>query len=284
MFEPLALPVYCVLAFGVALSATLVPLLGFRVAPSVWSMFLLWPSVALSGMLLRRVGHSVAATAVEATGLMYGQGLAFLLALFPLTALSAPFADAKLAAADAAMGFDWVAYARFVEPWISPLLLAYRSFAWQPLLIVALLVITKREKRLWWFVNASAIASFPGLILYPLMPARGTFEHYNLTNYTLLGDGARSFGPIIELIKAGHRTISPDLFTGFISMPSYHAAAAAIFTWAVWPLRFWRWPFLVLNLGMIAASPVIGAHYFVDIIAGVAVTAASILVARRTKP
>ena len=71
---------------------------------------------------------------------------------------------------------------------------------------------------------------------------------------------------------------------GLISIPSYHAAAALMFAWAAWPLRGWKWLFLALNTGVAASATVVGNHYLVDIVAGVAVGAASIVLARHLNP
>ena len=279
MVEPLAIPAYAIIAIGIAASAVLVPLAGFSIAPSVWPIFFLWPFVAIAGMLLRRVGHPKLATATEATALVYGQGLSYLLVLFPLTAIAAPFADNRLAAADQALGFNWTVYAWFVAPVIDPLVIAYKSFAWQPLIVVAALV--NAPRRLWNFVTAAVIAILITTIIYPFAPARGAWLHYGMHDYPMKGTGPTDFGHIISFIRSGHRVISPDLFTGFVSFPSYHAAAAVLFTWALWQTRL-RFPALLLNVAVSAAAIVVGGHYFVDIIAGLSVGVASICLSALT--
>jgi membrane-associated phospholipid phosphatase len=60
-----------------------------------------------------------------------------------------------------------------------------------------------------------------------------------------------------------------------ITFPSLHAALAMIITAAVWPVRFLRWPIVVLNAAMLVATPVDGAHYLIDVLAGIAVAALS---------
>jgi membrane-associated phospholipid phosphatase len=282
MVEPRALPAYYVIAIGVVASAILVPLTGFSVSPSVWPIILPWPILAFCGMLLRRVGHSKAAAATEAVALIYGQGFAFLLALFPLTALAGPLADAKLAAFDRSLGFDWTAFAWALAPITYPLLVAYKSFAWQPLVIIAVLIGTGREERLWRLVSAGAIALLITIAIYPFAPALGAFVHHRMTGYPLNGDAPFGFSKIIESIRGGDRLIRPDLFTGFVSFPSYHAAAALLFVWAAWPIRPLRWLLIPLNLALSAAALVVGGHYLIDILCGFAVGAASIVTAART--
>lgn len=276
MTERRALPAYALVALGLLLTAIAVPLAGFTVAPSVWTGFFLMPFIAVAGMLARRIGLSRLATALESGALLYGQGLSLLLLLFPLAAFSAPYADAALAKADSALGFDWVAYARLIEPAIDPLVLAYKSFHWQPALLIAALIATAQTDRLWRLVTAASVAGLATAALFPLFPARGAFVHYQLTGYALKGDGPLAFSPILDLLKSGHRVISPDLFTGLVSMPSYHAASAAMFVWAGWRVRLLRWPLLALNLALCAAAIVVGGHYLVDILVGLAIGAASV--------
>jgi membrane-associated phospholipid phosphatase len=50
--------------------------------------------------------------------------------------------------------------------------------------------------------------------------------------------------------------------------------------WALWPVRFVGGVAAALNVLMIAATPVIGAHYMIDVFGGVALAAISILLGK----
>src|SRR5437868_2995007 len=110
-FDSGSLPAYAVLGIAAIVGAVLMASTGFgfdaRLAGGVatWSISLL-----AAAWLLRSVGHSRVAGAVEATNLVYTQGVAFLFVLYPLAALSGPFADAQLARTDALVGFDWPSF------------------------------------------------------------------------------------------------------------------------------------------------------------------------------
>ena len=67
---------------------------------------------------------------------------------------------------------------------------------------------------------------------------------------------------------------------GIISFPSLHAALAVIVIVALWPIPVLRWVILALNTLMLAATPIDGSHYFIDVIAGIAIAALSVLAAR----
>ena len=68
---------------------------------------------------------------------------------------------------------------------------------------------------------------------------------------------------------------------GIVTFPSFHAASAVLYAWALWPVR-WMRPIVVLAFGaMLAATPINGGHYLIDIIAGTAIAVLAIVAARR---
>jgi hypothetical protein len=67
---------------------------------------------------------------------------------------------------------------------------------------------------------------------------------------------------------------------GIVTFPSFHAASAVLYAWALWPAR-WMRPIVVLAFtAMLAATPINGGHYFIDIIAGTAIAVLAIVAAR----
>ena len=67
---------------------------------------------------------------------------------------------------------------------------------------------------------------------------------------------------------------------GIITFPSLHAALAVIVIAALWPIAILRWVFLALNTAMLAATPIDGSHYFVDVLAGIALAALAVMAAQ----
>jgi membrane-associated phospholipid phosphatase len=64
---------------------------------------------------------------------------------------------------------------------------------------------------------------------------------------------------------------------GLVAFPSYHCIAAILFMWASWTVHSLR-PFMVaVNLLMLAATPIVGGHYFVDLVAGALIVPPSIV-------
>ena len=86
--------------------------------------------------------------------------------------------------------------------------------------------------------------------------------------------------PLFEQLKDGTlRHVGGKLVTGVVSFPSYHAAAGLLFVWALWPLRWLKWPILIFNLLMLASALTIGSHYLIDLVAGLVVGFMSIPIA-----
>lgn len=278
MIEPDAVPTYVLCAVGLGITVTLTMAMHFIVAPALLLPLWIWPFVAVSAMLLRRVGHSKIAGGLEGTAMIYGQGLGFLFLLFPLSALSLHFADPSLSRIDRALGFDWAAYTEALKPANPQLRLAYRSLEWQPALATVALCCSGMESRMWKFVFASAVALAIAVAIFPFAPAVGPGVYYG---FVPLHQTSLGFGEVIQILKDGQRLVSKDYFVGFISFPSYHAACAVLLVWAVWPIRWLRWLMLTLNLVMLAATPIFGNHYLVDIIGGFVIAAVSIMISQR---
>jgi membrane-associated phospholipid phosphatase len=68
-----------------------------------------------------------------------------------------------------------------------------------------------------------------------------------------------------------------------VTFPSFHAALAAITAWAFWQTRFVAYPALILNIAVTLAAMPVGGHYFVDIVAGLAIAAISIAVVEKLR-
>jgi membrane-associated phospholipid phosphatase len=279
MFERRARPIYMLIALTAAVAVALLIVGGYRIAPEyMWSSWSV-PVLLLAAFCARHVGHSTLAGILEAGTLLTCEALLIYLLLIPLVAMSgAPYADRTLATVDKALGFDWVSYAQFVEPYMPVLLKAYRSFQWQPSLVIILLFWLRQDARAWRFVAAATVALATTAVIFPLVPAKGAFVYYGIGEYA--GFKSRQpwqFAETLEHIRSGSRLIDSGMFGGIVSFPSFHTAMAALLTWAAWP-TWVRWPTAALNLLMVAAAIVCGSHYLVDLLGGAAIAAASILI------
>ena len=72
----------------------------------------------------------------------------------------------------------------------------------------------------------------------------------------------------------------PAIGGGIVTIPSFHAASAVLYVWALWPLR-WTRPVVALAFGaMLASTPIIGGQSFSDVVAGAAIALLAIFSAR----
>ena len=202
-------------------------------------------------------------------------------------AMGGPLWDDRFLAWDRAIGFDWFAYAAFVNQ--HPVLIEVLRFAYQSMLpqaaIAALLLPALGQgERLKIFIAGFAIAAMitifvsaftPALSMWPLVPdAAARFPNL---------DPAAGFVHVPHVLGLRDGTFTTLMIVGgegILTFPSFHTAFGVLLIHAFWATRWYvRWPFLALNLLMIAATPIDGGHYLVDVIAGGAIAGLAILLA-----
>jgi hypothetical protein len=225
--------------------------------------------------------------ALGSTLIAAAQVVAYTAAAMPLSYLTAslggPLWDAALLSSDLSLGLDWRAYLGFVNahPALGlGLTLAYQSLLPQLILAVAALGFTRREQEMGIFLGAAILSGIIVIVLSGAMPAMPVFTHLGLQpgDYSNLAPASGELHvPLLNALRSGTlRLISLDDAMGIIAFPSYHAALGVIFGVAFWSVPRLRWLALVLNAMLIAATPIDGGHYFVDVLAGVAVAAISL--------
>jgi hypothetical protein len=84
---------------------------------------------------------------------------------------------------------------------------------------------------------------------------------------------------LVKMLSDGPGFISPAELRGIVGFPSYHTLQALVLAWYARSLKVWRWPAIVLNLGVLAAIPIQGGHHLVDAFGGATVTIISISLA-----
>jgi len=198
-----------------------------------------------------------------------------------------PLQDHTLLAIDRAMGMDPQTIARYVNDhdWLGGLLV--RSYALIKIMLLAIpvvLALTARFVRLQVFVFAFSLTLIMTLLISTFTPAVGTW-------YGLMIDPAQfksldasmyqaQLRDILALRDGSLRHLELFKITGIVSFPSFHAASAVLYIWALWPVRYVGGAAVILNLMMVASTPVIGAHYMIDVFGGVALAVIGIWLAK----
>jgi len=203
-------------------------------------------------------------------------------------AINFPMQDSALLAADRAMGLDWAAYVHFVDDrpslasWLN---VGYAMIGWPLFAIPVVLAAKQGYVRIEEFTFAFGVALAATTIISGLVPAIGVYQQIGLDPGSLKNinpgaylDQLRDLPPTREGVL---RHLDLLGLGGIVTFPSFHAASAVLFGWALWAVRWLRPLALVVNGAMLAATPLNGGHYFIDLIAGVAVAVLSIVAARR---
>ncbi|MHC4041789.1 phosphatase PAP2 family protein [Bradyrhizobium sp. 23AC] len=193
-----------------------------------------------------------------------------------------PLQDARFAELDRLLGLDWPAYFHFAMA--RPELLLYAKFFYAMILVPAFCVpvvlgLTGQYIRLQQFVMASTLALCVVIVVSSLLPAIGTYFEFGLPSDTELfkANGYGGQASDIPMLRDGTlRALNIVKLGGILTFPSFHAATALLSIWSLWSIWWLRPALLVLNGGMLVATPLVGGHYFVDVIAGVAVAALTI--------
>ncbi len=210
----------------------------------------------------------------------------------PLTYVAAatnfPLQDANLLAIDRALGLDWAAYVSFVDdhPAVAAWLdYGYTMIRWPIFAIPVILAAKRSYLRIEEFTFAFGVALVATTIISALVPAIGVYQQIGLDPGSLKNIDPRAYleqlrdlGPTrdgalrhLDLLGLG----------GIVTFPSFHAASAILYAWALWPVRWLRPIIVAVNGVMLAATPIDGGHYFIDLGAGVAIAVLAIAAAVR---
>ena len=206
----------------------------------------------------------------------FGNAAVFLSYLFAASGF--PLVDKQLAAMDAALGFDWLAFfnwSEFERPLVGGALnLIYASAIIQVVVLLVTLSVTARFARMTEFTWLIVISLLIILPLSLFLPAEGAWAHYGVAHLT-----SAYYLPDFYALRSGAKR-AIDLnenLNGIIQFPSYHAALGLMliissrgtFLFSV---------YLPLNILMIVSALTAGGHHLVDLIFGLATVPMAALV------
>lgn len=209
-----------------------------------------------------------------------GFSVLVLISTYLAISVNAPLADDVLVAMDRTIGFDGVAFIRFIDgmPFLSwALMQTYVSFALQLMILPVLLVVFDKAVLAFALVLSYALVCAVASVVSVWFPALGSHVVYGI-DPTSLGAVNAHFGHAFLSEFHGVRdsaafTVSLDRAQGILTFPSVHAAVALLCAACAWSVPLLRYPFLLLNVLMATATLTHGGHYLVDTIAGLALAA-----------
>lgn len=200
---------------------------------------------------------------------------------YAAAAANSPYRDAALQRLDQILGLDRVGYIRFFDaPAFHRLFdVVYLSLLPQFVLVPIILLLFRQSERMHRFMLATGCTLLATSAISAIVPALDAAIH---VDGRLGGPSAFSIAvgdhvPTLEALRAGTLgTILLHDLKGVVTFPSFHTAGGLLLAWAVMTVPYVRWAGLALNAILIAATPVVGEHYIVDLIGGAGVAAAAL--------
>ncbi len=218
------------------------------------------------------------------------QVVAFAAVGAPLSYIAAsanlPLHDHTFDLLDRALGIDWKALLAWMNdaPAIYAILRpTYLSLTLQMTTVVLCLAFSGRLMWLRVYTLAFVFAVLFSIAVSVVLPAVGAWPYYGLTaadSPNVMPAVSESWPVFYGLRNGSFRALTAIGSQGIITFPSLHAGLAVILIAGAWPVPVLRWVFLVLNLGMIAATPIDGSHYLADVWAGIAMAVLCLMAAR----
>ncbi len=221
------------------------------------------------------------------------EATAYLVAAWPLLRIfnhliminDVPLADATLASWDALFGFDWLSYAHFIDR--QPILLtAFRLTYWglsaytSAFFILIFAFNLSNRAVVNEFITLFAVTAMACSIIGSFFPAEAAAIYYapDLSEFRTFNPTGGSYH--IEHLRALRSglpiIIDTNSLPGLTTFPSFHTAMGMVCMYCtrhnsvIFPTS------ILVNLIMIFSTPVAGAHYLIDVIAGALVALVAI--------
>jgi len=208
----------------------------------------------------------------------------FTVLMYSLASLGLPLRDDVLSESDALLGIHVPAVVEWTRshPGLDRVVTyAYNSVLPQMLILVLLLGFSGDKQPLEQFVLRFMIALLITAAVFAVIPAKGPFALYDLpTNPT-----QDRFVEQFDALRSGEMTsVSLRDTEGLVTFPSFHTTWAILLAAAVWHRRRLFVLVVGLNALVILGTMTTGWHYFADVLGGIAVAVAAILLSNVLRP
>ena len=149
------------------------------------------------------------------------------------------------------------------------------------IIVLLFLYLNGNPHRPYVYISAYGLSLVLTCAVFFFTPAKAAFDFY-LHNGPGTPKNALDYAGIMSRLRDGSLTeLELSSMGGIVTFPSFHAAMAILFVWAVWPIRWARIPMLAANGLMWVSAIPIGGHYLVDLLGGSLIAVASILLVAR---
>jgi membrane-associated phospholipid phosphatase len=205
------------------------------------------------------------------------------------TSAALPLQDARLAAIDRWMGFNWPGFVAFVNSSaiVSQLLVkAYQSTPYMLCGTLLWLGVSGQGERLAEFLAVSSLTSIAIAVGMMILPAAGAYSYYDLplAAYENFGAGSGMWHhDLLMALRTGKATMidfNVPNSNCLVTFPSGHTVLAIITTYALRGSLWSLLPAAVVNGAMLVSTIPHGGHHLFDLVAGAAIAAAAIFFVR----
>lgn len=161
--------------------------------------------------------------------------------------------------------------------------IVYQSSFGQLIIVVVILAALGRSKELVRLQLTGMIGLFLTFVVWQLLPNFSLSIHYpvpaaaekSINLVTNSDYGAR----LKDAALNGIPLISNDMMLGVVAFPSYHTVMACLVVWFLIG-TFAFWPAVLINIAMIPAIHIHGAHHILDVVGGIATFFAALWLAK----
>jgi PAP2 superfamily len=195
---------------------------------------------------------------------------------YVVAAFDRPLIDPLLAACDRALGIDWPRLWHWAYGNTIPFAVLSRAYlSLLPQTFIAVLAVGMvRPERLSEFLIANALTLGICIGVSAVIPALGAGAYFGIESNLYVDQ--------LVAVRSGSRIIDLDAVQGLVVFPSYHAALAVLCMRlvAALPLPL-AVPFWAVQAAIVAATPPMGGHHVVDVLAGIVLAVACVVVSCR---
>ncbi|MGB7947060.1 MAG: phosphatase PAP2 family protein [Candidatus Binatia bacterium] len=201
-----------------------------------------------------------------------------------VASLNLPLYDRDLAQWDAVIGFNWKAFLGWVNahPYSGKMLTwVYHTSIVQLVLLILLLSMTMKISRLRELCDLYVMTSLVTIVLAGLFPSLGAYAYHApdpaLFNNLNPSAGLWHIEHYEGLRNGSYRLIELGRMQGLVTFPSFHTCFAITLAWCFRDFR-WLFPMAIVVTGTVLVSTLTeGGHYLVDVLAGIVITVACIV-------
>ena len=185
-----------------------------------------------------------------------------------------PFVDETLLSWDKSLGFDWLAYSKFMTA--SPsvfhvLFFAYNSLTFLSLKVLAVcfvvLQMNKRCVELFFLMLTGLVCACIG-VFFPSHGTLFTLADPELISRMGIGNASSMVAELEAYRGNGSVWVDPLQMQGLVSFPSFHTCMAITAAWCSRGRWFTLLPGCTLASTILVGTPIFGGHYLVDVFGG----------------